>query len=417
MTKYEIGGNVLDTVPESVSVRATDMAPEDQSISSSGPYFDQPKDANERAPVTYALAPLTNRNDLATLWQQLEQQFEPSLFQSWGWIECWLGVLPDDIEPLVLTARRFEHLCGIALIFRENRRRHGWLKSKGLFLNETGVPRLDALTIEYNGFLCDKDEASDLTVGALNYLKSDLSGWDEFTFSGIDVPTYAAFQKSENLVNINARLPCHYVDLSTIRAKGSTYLDCLSRNTRSQIRRAMRRYEERGDIEVSAAGTVEQALDYFEEMRVLHQKYWTGRGHPGAFANPIFGQFHGNFIKSQFSAGQIEMLRITVDGAPIGCLYNILHRGRVYNYQSGFDYEADGAMKPGLVAHYLAIERSLENGASIYDFMAGDAQQKRSLGIASQELIWITVSLPRFKYHLENRLRALKQKWGAARAK
>lgn len=416
MMKSDSGSLVLKTAPDGSPVGEAEMAFEDQTIPPASSDHTRPIDDNSKSPVKFTLAPLKDQNALGQLWQQLQKNFEPSLFQSWEWMECWLRVLPDTVEPFVLTAFRSETPCGVAIICRQNRRRHGWLLSRGLFLNETGVQNLDALTIEYNGLLCRKEEAPDLTLEALSYLKSELSGWDEFTFSGIDIPTYTAFQNTEYLVNVVARLPCNYVDLSAIRDKGTGYIDCLSRNTRSQIRRALRRYEERGDVEISVAGTVEQALDYFEEMRVLHQDYWVSRGQPGAFANPIFGDFHSGFIKANFAAGLIEMLQITAAETTLGYLYNIVHEGRVYNYQSGFNYEADGSMKPGLVAHYVAIERSLQNGAAIYDFMAGDAQQKRSLGTDSQELIWATTSLPRFKFRLEGAMRALKHMWSTGRA-
>ena len=369
------------------------------------------------ADLIFNLSPLKNREELRISWQLLEEECGSSLFQSWGWIDSWLGVLPPEVEPFVLTAHRFGKMCGIALIFRTDQWRHGWLLSKGLFLNETGVPTLDALTVEYNGILCDSAEAPDLTVKAFSYLKKALHGWDEFVLSGIDNPTAAAFQNSEDFVNIASLQPCHYVDLSEIRGEGTDYIDCLSRNTRSQLRRAMRRYEKRGALSAVSASTVEQALEFFEEMRILHQNYWQSRGQPGAFAKPTFEAFHSDFIKSQFSAKRIEMLRITAGEYPIGYLYNIVHRGRVHNYQSGFVYEKDSAMKPGIVSHYLAIERNLGGPALIYDFMAGNGQHKKSLGTASQEMVWLIVSQPRLKYRLERGMRKLKQRWTATRSK
>jgi CelD/BcsL family acetyltransferase involved in cellulose biosynthesis len=145
-------------------------------------------------------------------------------------------------------------------------------------------------------------------------------------------------------------------------------------------------------------------------MKALHQAYWKRRGEPGAFANPVFEGFHRAFIASRFPAGEIEMLRIAVDGAPIGYLYNIVYRKHVYSYQSGFAYEQDGAMKPGLVSHYLAIERSLSEGAEIYDFMAGGGQHKRSLGTACRDMVWLRAARPRLKFRAEAVLRTLKQR-------
>ena len=59
------------------------------------------------------------------------------------------------------------------------------------------------------------------------------------------------------------------------------------------------------------------------------------------------------------------MLRITAGGRIIGYLYNFVHAGHVYNYQSGFAYEDDPVVKPGFVSHYLAIEHYLAGTATI----------------------------------------------------
>lgn len=45
-------------------------------------------------------------------------------------------------------------------------------------------------------------------------------------------------------------------------------------------------------------------------------------------------------------------------------------------------------MKPGLLAHALAIQYYAENGRAEYDFLAGDSQYKRSLTSQSRPLNW-----------------------------
>jgi CelD/BcsL family acetyltransferase involved in cellulose biosynthesis len=79
-----------------------------------------------------------------------------------------------------------------------------------------------------------------------------------------------------------------------------------------------------------------------------------------------------------FPRGAIQVLR--AEG--VGVLYNFVDRGRVYFYQSGFHYSPDNRLKPGLVMHYLAVEHCLSNPElAEYDFLAGDSQYKRSLGM------------------------------------
>jgi hypothetical protein len=63
----------------------------------------------------------------------------------------------------------------------------------------------------------------------------------------------------------------------------------------------------------------------------------------------------------------------------------------VYAFQSGFRYEEDSRIKPGLVCHALALARYADEGALEYDFLAGDGQHKRSLATGTRTLTWTTL--------------------------
>ena len=81
-------------------------------------------------------------------------------------------------------------------------------------------------------------------------------------------------------------------------------------------------------------------------------------------------------------------------------------------YQSGLAYEADARLKPGLVAHCLAIDIHLAEGAKIYDFMAGEARYKASLGEPGPEMYHLLLQRPTWALCLEFGLRNLKRAFG-----
>ena len=57
-------------------------------------------------------------------------------------------------------------------------------------------------------------------------------------------------------------------------------------------------------------------------------------------------------LEAAFARGETQLLAIDAGPRRIGYIYNFLYRGRVYNYQSGFDYQVcDKHNRPGLVAH------------------------------------------------------------------
>ena len=100
-----------------------------------------------------------------------------------------------------------------------------------------------------------------------------------------------------------------------------------------------------------------------EQLKALHQTSWRRRGQPGCFATPIFETFHRGLISRRFRHGEIQLLRAAAGTQPIGYLYNFAYGDRVYAYQSGFDYAADGRLKPGLVTHGSRSSRPSARGS------------------------------------------------------
>ena len=372
----------------------------------------QPKSAGRDAEIVVSVAPLSDRGDLAADWQDLEARADTTFFHSWQWVDCWLSTIDD--QPQLLTARQGDAIVGLALLVTATRR-FGLLTSTELFVNETGDPQKDIITIEYNGILADRDVAAEVTRACLEAFNDRASPvrrsvhWDELCIRGVPASYRDLARELGYRVRLLAHDPSGAVDLAAVRRSGKAYLEHLSANTRYQIRRAMRLYEARGELEMTRAASVEQALAFLDELSVLHQRYWTGRGEPGAFAYPFFVRFHRALIARCLPTGTVEVARISAGGAPIGYLYNFIYRGRVYYYLSGFAYERDPKLKPGMVSHYLCIDSHVAGGADVYDFMAGENRYKTSLGSPGADMLAIVLERPTLKVRLKDVLRALKR--------
>lgn len=364
--------------------------------------------------VEITCEPIEQPDSLAPLWSELESRSDCSFFQSWGWIGCWLRLLPPSARPSVLKGRQGSELLCMAVLVPKRSLRHGFLRSNGLYLSETGDPSLDSLTVEYNGFLTDRGAGVAAVRQPLEWLVRRRHDWDELLLSGLADGDLQAFSETARAcglrIHVRARKPCDYVDLGAVERSGGDFLAGLSKNTRYQIRRSLRLYAADGEPSFRLAETVEEAQDFLARLKDLHQAYWTRRGEAGAFANPFFERFHRTLIGERFGSGEIQVARIAAGSRVIGYLYNFLHRGHLYAYQSGFAYHEDPKLKPGLVSHYLAIRHYLEQGAATYDFMAGDSQHKRSLGTGAMELTWLSLQRNLAKYRVEDALRAMKRR-------
>ena len=314
-----------------------------------------------------------------------------------AWIGCWLRHLPPDRRPLAAIARCGDQIVGLGVFLSRSERRHGLLPTRTLRLHETGEPSVDRLFVEHNGLLADRAHAPSVWAAVLGLL-TGRGGWDQVRLAGLAGPAVelcleAARAQGRDVVVQHHRRSAH-LDLAALRRSGRELADGLSRNTRHQLARAHRLYEAIGPVTLRSAESVEEALAMLDRLKALHQTSWRRRGRPGCFAAPWFESFHRDLIRARFGSGEIQLLAAAAGDRPIGYLYNFAHGDRVYAYQSGFDYVADGRLKPGLVAHALAIEQATRAGFAAYDFMAGENRLKASFASHWTEMVWLAVQGP-----------------------
>lgn len=331
--------------------------------------------------------------DLSTLgevWRDLETRSDGSFFQSWAWVGCLMAERFPD--PVLLRGR--DRGVTVALGLCNRRRRRGRCD---LLLNESGDPAYDAAFVEHNGFLIARDRPQRLAADCLRALIRPRGGTPSprhrLILSGIPESYIAAAESGPSRVTVSATRPAPFVDLRALRQTGREYLGALGANTRYQLRRSRRRYAQFGPLALHRAATLAEALEFLARLAELHQRYWTARGEPGAFANPVFRRFHRALIARAFSAGGIDLLRVSAGEHVLGYLYNLRYRHTAYAYQSGFDYALAGAqLKPGLTSHQLAIERCLREGLDRYDFLAGASRYKQSLATGATTLHWLDIA-------------------------
>ncbi|HET9148423.1 MAG TPA: GNAT family N-acetyltransferase [Acetobacteraceae bacterium] len=341
-------------------------------------------------------------------WLALEAKSDGSFFQSWAWTGC----LYDERfpRPVLLTLARDGECRAIALFNRES--------GKGgdrLLLGESGVAALDSVFIEHNGPLVARDApgALEACFDAMTHGGPGLLAGRRVILSGIGDEALAAARRS-GIVRLEITRSAPAVDLARLRRKGQGMLDDLSATARYQLRRSVRRYEMAGPLSIRRADTVGEAERFLAALAELHGRTWRARGRSGAFAEPAFRRFHGELIGRGLPAGMVDLLEIAAGPRIIGYLLNFVFRNHVYAYQSGFDYELmHPHEKPGLTCHYTAIQRYLEGGLEIYDFLAGHDRYKESFSDHAMPLYWARLaprwSIPGGCYGLANlisRLRA-----------
>jgi len=372
----------------------------------------------EGFPMKLELIPVAgNSKRIREIWENLEAGANSSYFLSWGWIENWIASLPDHAKPeLAVFLERKDPLLAFFLGKANLVRKHVF-KSRGWFVNATGIPAFDRTYIEYNGFLCKHPEA----LRFIDILKSLPDSWDEFYLPGLDTRSFPGTSPLDDIhpfkTIVDDDLVSPFVDLDMVRERGGDYLSLLSANARSQINRSFRLCEKIAPVRIEVAHDTRGAMDIYNELVFLHEDAWSNRSKEGAFSSDYMFQFHKQLIQSRFEYDEIQLLRIKCENNTIGCLYNFVYKNNVYFYQSGINYNLDKRLKPGLVAHVEAIRHNATAGHKIYDFLAGGSRYKMSLATHHNRLIWIRLQKPLLKFRIENALKTFKHLLGGLRKK
>jgi len=345
------------------------------------------------------------------LWAELaDSSPDSSFYLSTHWMAAWIEIFGASLQPEILVFEEEAVAVGACLLVNRAERR-GPFRVRRVYLNAGGEDLADRCAMEFNGVLCRAGCEQGIAEALGAHLRA--LEWDEFVVEGICPGPVLSWLQTKAFPELPASSrvrPSYYVGLDRLRRLNISHESSLSPNTRQQLRRSLRLYRNRGAIRTEVAHDLSRAEEFFDEMRQLHQATWKARGEPGAFASARRLAFHRVLIRRAFAQGAIQMLRVTAGEETVGVLYNFVQRGKVYFFQSGFNYSPGRHLKPGLVTHACAIRHCLEQGFDDYDFLAGEARYKRSLANDCRPLASVVFARPSIKLALIEFLRALKRR-------
>jgi hypothetical protein len=314
------------------------------------------------------------------------------------------NALPNLLRGVVRGETVALALLGSAI----TRRRHGLVQARSLHLNEIGDARYDPGMIEHNGILAATAREPEVYDAALAWFAGLGHEADELYFSGSLRRLPERIVEDRGLGRREISVPSFSVDLSRLSPSEGELCPVLSANARQQLRRALRNFERHGPLDLTAAATPAEELEFFSAMKALHSASWERRGKPHAFTGAFFEPFHRRLIECCSNEGGTQLLRASAGDRIIGYLYNFRLGSRIYAYQSGFA-EAGRGERPGAVTHALAIRQAFRSGAHVYDFMAGRNRLKQSFATSCESMLWQVFQQPRLALRLERLAQRVKQ--------
>lgn len=309
---------------------------------------------------------INNYRDFLSLeekWNQVLSKCNHTVFSTWEWLSiCWKHSGTNK-RLIVLLAKDNGEIIGIAPLMYTVRTMFGLKRAKIEFMDD-GVS-------DYNDFILveKEDECVNLFIKHLNRFPLH---WDCVDLSDISENSKALPQLNRIAKNVTPFHTCSYIQLPKTH---TIFMDSLKRNQRRDIRRNLRRLEDKYKVEFTQYSG-ELPLD--EEMNSffdLHQKRWESKSLPGVFASQTIRNFHLEIAKKFFEKGWLGLFQLKVSGTPAAALYGFKYQSKYYDYLTGFDPKFFPYNVGNLLRSHT-IGECIKEGFAEFDFLRGAEEYK-----------------------------------------
>lgn len=154
------------------------------------------------------------------------------------------------------------------------------------------------------------------------------------------------------------------------------YLKSLDGKQRREIRRKLRRAKAASVelVAVNEKNDLEKEVDDFLELlqaSTQEKEDWLNDGRRAVFHE---------VAAAALEAGMLQLLFLQVQGKKAAALYNFDYKGRIWVYNSGFNFVEFGYLSPGVVLTARAIENAIGLGRRQFDFLRGNETYKYRFG-------------------------------------
>lgn len=314
-------------------------------------------------------------------WKNVLNRCNHSVFSTFEWLTCWWKHYGIDKRLVILLAESDNEIAGIAPLMYSVHRMFGARMGKIEFI---GTPHSD-----YNDFLLVHEEEA-CVANFISYL-----GHSPFRWSCIELVEIPQNSKSLRILGgaskrLKAAHRCPYTPLPE---SYETFLEGLNHKKRNDLRRNLKRLEKEFEVNFVDYSRPESCIKGMNEFFILHQLRWRSKGYLKALP-PRDRSFSLEISRFFSSNGWLRLYLLELSGKPVGALYGFGYGGKFYYYLSGFDPRYSRYSVGNLLVA-KAIEKSIEEGLSEFDFLRGDEDYKdrwNTMGRWNHEAILIKKS-------------------------
>ncbi len=305
---------------------------------------------------------------LAGQWNELlARSFANNIFLTWEWQYSWTECfLKDGKQLCTLAVYHDDKLVGIAPFYLRSFRISGLPIKQIEFL---GTPEGDC---DYLDVIISKGEEAAITKALYEFLFSEASDlWDCLKL--IDFRSDSLFllhlmnciEEQGKYMEITRGSFCPYVSLPST---GEQFYKTLSSNRREQYRRHLKLLMESGNVKhLSYAST--------EDSNILDE-FFTFYEREKQLASNTPAMLIKRLLHDSGDRNVLQLDLLTSDNSIIAGLLHLCHEKTMYMYLMAVNKAYNPGISIGNVLVGLSIEKAIERGFCVYDFLKGEEAYK-----------------------------------------
>ncbi|NPV45585.1 MAG: GNAT family N-acetyltransferase [Armatimonadetes bacterium] len=303
----------------------------------------------------------------------LERSATRHIFLTHQWHYTWWEHFGTGNEGLlILLARDNGRLMGIAPLRRQRQR----VKGLPLFRVLTFLLGYEA---DYRDFLLQEGMEWELLEVFLQYLKSDVEGWQALKLQGVHgdsvtnqvLPVVARQQGLAQHGQMGAS--CPYIALPPTYDE---FLGRMSRSTRRKFEQKLRKLgREQGTISLEVHCGSDVTSKDMDDFLHLHEQSWATRGGSRAICASSTAAFHRELVAAMKETPWPFVSRLCVGDRTAAIIYGYVVHGVFYDYLPGSD-PAFEQYSVGAQALMLTVEWGITAGWREFDLLRGDERYK-----------------------------------------
>ncbi len=284
------------------------------------------------------------------------------------WNRAWWAELKTGKDLLLLAMRRGSDLAGIVPLYRKSEGPRKLLRFVG------GIDLTD-----YLGPICSLEDRDDVAEALVMWLATTDVEWDELDAHNMPVPLGFAEFLVERADAHGFSYTLDQEETSAVLPLPKTwedYIAGLGSKDRHELRRKLRRLE-RDHPDASIRSVTSDSLDL--DLKTFVEMHRGAAGDKGHFMRPEVAAFFERIARVGLDQAWLRMDVLEVGDRAIAMTFGFQIERKFYLYNSAYDPDLS-RLSPGLALTAKLVERSIDEGLELFDFLRGSERYKSQLG-------------------------------------